>query len=101
MEIEPKLVITQVSDASLLLEPCSRQGNDTCMPTKGSFLGPLLREQAGPNSANMRGNSGQDYPPFFLGTTARKGSTIAPVSEQSPMSGLSPNRQAFPLLLGL
>lgn len=43
-----------------------------------SFLGPLSREQAGPNSANMMGNSGRDYPPFFLGTDAPEGLTIVP-----------------------
>lgn len=78
MEIEPKLVITQVSDASLLLEPCARQGNGTCMRTKGSFLGPLSREQAGLKSAHMTGNSGQDHPPFFLGAAAPGGLTTAP-----------------------
>lgn len=78
MEIEPKLVIIQVSDASLLLEPCSRQGNGTCISTKASFLGPLSRERAGLNSANMVRNSGQDFPPFFLGTAAPEGLTIAP-----------------------
>lgn len=60
MEIEPKLVITRVSDASLLLEPGSRQRNGTCMPATGSFLGPCSREQAGLDFANVIGHSGQD-----------------------------------------
>lgn len=78
MEIEPKPVISQVSDASLLLEPCSRQRNATCIATKGSFLGPHSREQAGLDSANVMENSRQEYPPVFLGTAAPKEFTVTP-----------------------
>lgn len=100
MEIEPKPVITRVSDASLLLEPGSRQKWHLHV-NEGLFRGATLKRTGCPGLCQCDGTQWTEIPTFSSQELLPlRYSPLSLVSKQSPTPGLTPRVLSLPLGLG-